>query len=58
MKKKNAEPEMGYCPFEHWLSRTLKLGAHGAWAWGWALGGRARQERAGGRGASDVGARG
>ena len=37
-KKKSAEPEMGYCPFEHWLGRTRRLGAHGAWARGWALG--------------------
>ena len=37
-KKKYAEPEMGYCPFEHWLGRTSRLGAHGAWARGWALG--------------------
>ena len=23
------EPEMGYCPFDHWLGRTCRLGAHG-----------------------------
>ena len=37
-KKKSAEPEMGYCPFEHWLGRTRRLSAHGARARGWALG--------------------
>ena len=37
-EKKNAKPEMGYCPFEHWLSKTRRQGAHGARARGWALG--------------------
>ena len=37
-KKKSAEPEMGYDPFEHWLGRTRRLGAPGARARDWALG--------------------
>ena len=57
-KKKSAEPEMGYCPFEHWLGRTRRLGAHGARALGaGTLGAQARQERVG-RGAGRLGARG
>ena len=48
-KKKSAEPEMGYCPFEHWLGRTRRLGVHGARARGWALG-------AGGRWGAQAGA--
>ena len=36
--KKSAELEMGYCPFEHWLGRTRRLGAHSERARGWALG--------------------
>ena len=38
MRKKNAEPEMGYCQFEHWLGRTRRLGAHSTREQGWALG--------------------
>ena len=37
-EKKNAKPEMGYCPFEHWLGKTRRQGAQGARARGWALG--------------------
>ena len=58
-KKKYAEPEMGYCPFEHWLGRTRRLGAHGARARGWALGSGLGVGRACARGlgARGVGAR-
>ena len=54
-KKKHAEPEMGYCPFEHWLGRMRRLGAHGARARGWVLGvgmgaGRACERGVGARG--------
>ena len=53
-KKKSAEPEMGYCPFEHWLGRTRRLSAHGARARGWAVGAVGRW----GTGARTHGARG
>ena len=58
-KKKSAEPEMGYCPFEHWLGRTRRLGEHGAHdvrARGWALGAGARAQGARRRGRSAQGA--
>ena len=28
-KKEEAEPEMGYCPFEHWLGTGTGVGAGG-----------------------------
>ena len=28
-KKKRTEPEMGYCPFEHWLGTRTGVGAGG-----------------------------
>ena len=56
-EKKSAEPEMGYCPFEHQLGRTRSLGTHGARAWAgrWALG---HWAQAGARGARGRGAQG
>ena len=43
-KKPSVELEMGYCPFEHWLGRTRRLGAG--------------RRRALGRGRAGVGSRG
>ena len=52
---------MGYFPFEHWLGRTRRLGAHGVRARGWALGADGRwgaQAGAGALGRGRVGVRG
>ena len=54
-KKKDAEPEMGYCPFEHKAGRrraggALGAGVLGCWASGMArapVGGAGRAELAG-----------
>ena len=45
--------EMGYCPFEHWLGRTRRLGA-GRWA-GRSASVRAGRRRAGCTGGTGVG---
>ena len=61
-KKKYAEPEMGYCLFEHWLGRTRRLGTHRERACGVGGHGRSVQgalgARQAGRGARACEARG
>ena len=42
-KKNGAEPEMGYCPFEHWLS----AGCAGSRCWEQAQAGRAGRQALG-----------
>ena len=52
-KKKNAEPEMGYCPFEHKAGRRRAGGALGAGVLGcWARG--MAQARVGGAGRAEL----